>query len=138
MPVEQALQSASQQIDAGHLQAAEAILRQILDKSPTHAEALRLMGILAHQAGNSELAGELIGTAFVTFAEGVWLWLTRPIRGRRLARILAVLRQPSFQAQYFSCRGVKSSDDGSMARCAPCVSVVTVNAGSCFRCHFVL
>lgn len=70
MPVEQALQIASQQIDAGQLQAAEAILRQILDKSPTHAEALRLMGILAHQAGNSELAGELIGTAFVTFAEG--------------------------------------------------------------------
>lgn len=35
MPIEQALQIAAQQIDAGQLQPAEAILRQIQDKSPT-------------------------------------------------------------------------------------------------------
>ena len=66
MPIPQALQIAAQQIDAGRLPPAEAILRQILDKLPTHAEALHLMGVLAYQAGKAELAVELIGKAIAS------------------------------------------------------------------------
>lgn len=63
LSIPQALQLAGQQIDAGQLPQAEAILRQILQRQPRHAGAMHLMGVLAHQAGKTELAAELIGKA---------------------------------------------------------------------------
>ncbi len=61
--MEQALALAGKQIDAGQLQEAEGILRQILQKQPRNAFALHLMGVLAHRAGRAMLAVDLIGKA---------------------------------------------------------------------------
>ncbi len=63
LSVEQALAQAGQQVDAGQLQSAERILRQILQRQPRNAFALHLLGIIAHHAGRAELAVELIGKA---------------------------------------------------------------------------
>ena len=63
IPIDQAIMLAGQQIDAGQLQSAEGILRQVMQKQPNHPFALHLMGIIAHRAGRAELAIELIGKA---------------------------------------------------------------------------
>jgi len=63
LSIPQAMQLAAQQIDGGQLPQAEAILRQILQQQPRHAGALHLMGVLAHRAGKTGLAVELIGKA---------------------------------------------------------------------------
>ena len=46
LPIEQAIVLAGQQIDAGQLQSAEGMLRQILQKQPKNPFALHLMGSL--------------------------------------------------------------------------------------------
>ena len=61
--IPQAIELAGQQIDNGQLAQAEAILQQILNQHPQHAGALHLMGVLAHKAGKTILAVELIGQA---------------------------------------------------------------------------
>jgi predicted O-linked N-acetylglucosamine transferase (SPINDLY family) len=48
---------------AGRLQAAEAIYRQILQADPQSADAWHFLGILAHQAGNFQTAVDHIGRA---------------------------------------------------------------------------
>ena len=47
----------------GQLAEAEKIYRQILDLDPHHADALHLLGVLAHQVGRDDVAVELIGKA---------------------------------------------------------------------------
>ena len=63
IPIEQAIHLAAQQIDAGQLPAAEAMLRQVLQQQPKNAFAMHLLGVIAHHAGRAELAVELIGKA---------------------------------------------------------------------------
>ncbi len=58
-----ALAIAIQHHQAGRLQAAEQIYRQILQAEPNNADALHLLGVTAHQAGKHELAIETIGRA---------------------------------------------------------------------------
>ena len=48
---------------AGRLQEAEAIYRQVLEAEPNNPDALHLLGVIAHQMGNKELPVELIGRA---------------------------------------------------------------------------
>jgi tetratricopeptide (TPR) repeat protein len=48
---------------AGRLDAAEQIYRQILQAEPDHADARHLLGVAAHQAGRHALAVECIGRA---------------------------------------------------------------------------
>jgi protein O-GlcNAc transferase len=55
---------------AGRLEQAAAIYRQILGVAPQHAEALHLLGVVAHQRAQSATAVELIGRA-VELAPGV-------------------------------------------------------------------
>ena len=62
-PLPQQLKLAAQQIDAGHLRSAEAVLQPILKQQPRCAEAFHLMGVLAHKRGKTGLAVELIGQA---------------------------------------------------------------------------
>ena len=64
--IEQALQLAERHQAAGQLQQAEMLLRQILQARPKHAIALHLMGVIAHQAGKTELAVQLIGQAITS------------------------------------------------------------------------
>ncbi len=58
-----ALSLAIRHLQAGRLQKAERLCRQILERQPDHADALHLLGVIAHQTGNSEVAVELIGRA---------------------------------------------------------------------------
>ncbi len=61
--ISQALAIAIQHHQAGRLQAAEQIYRQILALQPNHADAWHLLGVIAHQVGNHEIAVEYIGRA---------------------------------------------------------------------------
>ncbi len=63
VPIDQALQIATKHQAEGQLPQAEAILRQILKARPRHAFALHLLGIIAHQSGQKDLAIQLIGQA---------------------------------------------------------------------------
>jgi predicted O-linked N-acetylglucosamine transferase (SPINDLY family) len=63
MTNEQAIQIALGHHQAGRLAEAEGIYRQVLAQVPDHADALHLLGVLACQAGHTEVAIELIGRA---------------------------------------------------------------------------
>jgi len=61
--LQQAMIQAAQLQAQGRLQAAETLLRQVLQAYPNHAHALHLLGVVAHQSGQAELAIELINKA---------------------------------------------------------------------------
>jgi tetratricopeptide (TPR) repeat protein len=63
VPIEQALQIASQHQAAGQLEQAETILKQILRAQPRHAFALHLLGVIAHQSNQKDLAIQLVKQA---------------------------------------------------------------------------
>ena len=48
---------------AGNLQQAEAIYRQILQADPNHADAWHLLGVIAHQVGQHDMAIQYISQA---------------------------------------------------------------------------
>src|SRR5690242_12330252 len=59
----EALESARQQQQAGNFRAAEQIYRQILTADPNQPDTLHLLGVLAFQTGEHELAVEHISRA---------------------------------------------------------------------------
>ena len=61
--ISDALAIALQHHQAGRLQAAEQIYRQVLVIDPTQADAVHLLGVLAHQMGKHEIAVETIQQA---------------------------------------------------------------------------
>ena len=61
--VSEALAIAIQHLQAGRLQAAEQIYRQILAIQPNHADAIHLLGVIASQVGKHEVAVEYIQRA---------------------------------------------------------------------------
>jgi predicted O-linked N-acetylglucosamine transferase (SPINDLY family) len=61
--IEEALAQAKRHHQAGAFQEAERICLQILNEQAEYPEALHLLGVLAHQRGNSTAAVELIGAA---------------------------------------------------------------------------
>jgi tetratricopeptide (TPR) repeat protein len=61
--IPEALAIALEHHQAGRLQAAEQIYRRILDVEPGHAEAIHLLGVLAHQVGRNDVAIEYIDRA---------------------------------------------------------------------------
>jgi predicted O-linked N-acetylglucosamine transferase (SPINDLY family) len=61
--IPEALQIALQHHQAGQLQDAEALYRQILQVQPQHPDALHLLGVLAHQGGQHEVAVRYIERA---------------------------------------------------------------------------
>ena len=127
MAIPQALRIAAQQIDAGQLQPAEAILRQILSKLPAHAEALHLMGVLTHQTGNSELAVDLIGKAIASQPGNAHFHANRGEMLRLLKRLdeaiqhgETAIRLAPDQASYHSNLGVAYYDSKDYARAEAC------------------
>ena len=66
LPLAQVLALAEQHRQAGRLQAAEDLCRQILQAVPGHAETLHLYGIIAHQAGNLPAAIDLVRQAIAS------------------------------------------------------------------------
>ena len=65
MTISQAFQAAYQHHQAGRLAEAEALYRQILAVQPNHADALHLLGLVAHQVRRHDLAVEWIRRAIV-------------------------------------------------------------------------
>ena len=61
--VSEALAIAIQHHRAGRLQAAEQIYRQILQDEPNQADAMHLLGLIAHQVGKHGIAVESIRRA---------------------------------------------------------------------------
>jgi tetratricopeptide (TPR) repeat protein len=72
LTIQQAFQLALQHHQAGRLQQAEQIYRQILASQPQHVDAMHNLGVLAHQLGRDEIALDLIRRAITikpNFAE---------------------------------------------------------------------
>lgn len=63
MTVAEALASAVQHHRSGRFAEAEALCRQILAAEPQHADALHLLGVIAHRTRHYEPAAKLIGRA---------------------------------------------------------------------------
>jgi len=63
--VAQALELAMRYHQAGDLQQAEQLYRQILQLDPLHADALHLLGLIAHQVGRNDLAIDYIRQALL-------------------------------------------------------------------------
>ena len=63
LTIQQAFDLALRHHQAGRLQKAEQIYRQILAQEPKHADALHLLGVIAHQGGHHDLAVDLIRQA---------------------------------------------------------------------------
>ena len=61
--IEQAIRAAAQHHAAGRLPEAEAVYRQILAFQPSHPDAVHLLGVIAHQRGQHDVAVELIRRA---------------------------------------------------------------------------
>ena len=59
----EALSLALQHHQAGRLQEAEALYRQILQVQPNHSDALHLLGVIAHQVGRHDVAVDYINKA---------------------------------------------------------------------------
>jgi len=63
MPPDESLRIAQQLQSEGKLEQAEILLNQIVSRTPSHAYALHLLGIINHQVGKSTLAIHLIEQA---------------------------------------------------------------------------
>ena len=61
--ISEALAIAIQHHQAGRLRTAEQIYRQILQAQPDHADAMHLLGVIAHQAGKHAIAVQYITRA---------------------------------------------------------------------------
>jgi protein O-GlcNAc transferase len=66
MTIQQTLELALQRYGNGRLRETEALCRQILDVEPQHADALHLLGVLAHQAGRNADAVALLRGAIAS------------------------------------------------------------------------
>lgn len=75
------LAKAAQQHQAGRLQEAETLYRQVLEMDPDNSEALHLMGVLASSVGDSERAIQLL-------EKSIFINPTDPIYHTNLASIL--------------------------------------------------
>lgn len=70
LSLSQTLTLALKHHQSGELQQAERLYRQVLEAQPDHADALHLLGLLAHETGNAELALENIGRAIQLLPTG--------------------------------------------------------------------
>jgi predicted O-linked N-acetylglucosamine transferase (SPINDLY family) len=61
--IQEAMTIAIRHHQGGRLQEAEQIYRQVIDHEPNHADAIHLLGLLAHQAGKHEIAMDSIRRA---------------------------------------------------------------------------
>ncbi len=73
MTIQQAYASAVQHHQAGRLQQAEQIYRQILAQQPARADALHLLGLIAYQVGRHEAAVDLIRPAWRISTERIFV-----------------------------------------------------------------
>ncbi|MFC1845004.1 tetratricopeptide repeat protein [Thermodesulfobacteriota bacterium] len=81
------LQQALALHEAGRLQPAEKLYRQILATQPDHPQALHYLGILAHQLGENELSAELINNALKCSPDYVDAHINLGITFKRLGKL---------------------------------------------------
>ena len=77
---------------AGRLDEAEAHYRQALADDPNHAEALHLLGLLAHQLGQHDIAVGLIGQAIISADDRPWYYLNIGVALQALGRLDLAVR----------------------------------------------
>jgi tetratricopeptide (TPR) repeat protein len=105
--ISEALAAAMQHHQAGRLQAAEQIYRQILAVEPNQAGAWHLLGLLAYQAGRHEVAVEYI-------ARAITLKDTEPAFHSNLGEAYRALRRiPEAVACYRRALGLKPDYAGA-------------------------
>ena len=63
LTIQQAIDLAAQHHTAGRLSEAESIYQQILQSDPNQPIALHLLGVIAHQKGDNDVAVDLITKA---------------------------------------------------------------------------
>jgi protein O-GlcNAc transferase len=63
MLIQQTFATAMQYHRGGCLSEAESLYRQILQADSNHADALHMLGVLAHQTGRQQLAVDMISLA---------------------------------------------------------------------------
>jgi Flp pilus assembly protein TadD len=104
MTIQQAIDTAIAQQRSGHFREAELIYRQILAQEPNHPQAMHLIGLLAYDAKNYELAEQLMLRAIslddtrAQFHGNLGLVLTA--RGRKAAAIESFRRAIAIQPDY--------------------------------------
>lgn len=105
-----AIEAAAQHHHAGRLRKAEAIYKHVLQIEPDNVDALHLLGLVAGQFGNHEIAVELIGRAiklnpkvamFHNNLGQTYLTLDRPEEAITHCREALVL-QPNFPEAYYN------------------------------------
>jgi predicted O-linked N-acetylglucosamine transferase (SPINDLY family) len=112
---------------AGRLAEATAEYRQALAHDPSHAEALHLLGLLAHQLGRPESAVELIGRAITSAADRPGYHLNLGVVLQALGRLdeaiaayrQAITLQPD-SATALNNLGIALQLRGSLAEAIPC------------------
>ncbi len=123
----QALQIAIQHHNAGQLQQAEILYRQILQVEPSHPDALHLLGVLALQVGRPEAAIEQIGKALQSHPDspdflnnyGEACRLTRRYAEAAVALRRALALRPSFPEAYNNLGNV-FKEQGELAVAQEC------------------
>src|SRR6185436_6770926 len=63
MSVQEAMKLAATHHGAGRLRRAEIVLRQLLQQRPDHTDALHMLAVIAHQAGQTKIGIGLIESA---------------------------------------------------------------------------
>ena len=87
IPIPLAMTIAAEKIDAGELQHAEGILRQVEKKQPDNPHVMHLLGIIAHRVGRTEVALEMIGKAIEKMPNEVQFHINRGEMCRLLKRL---------------------------------------------------
>jgi protein O-GlcNAc transferase len=125
-PVARMLQEALAHHQAGRLPDAESLYQQILMVAPDHSDALHLLGVIAFQKGQNEMAAELIGrsvgikptaVAYCNLGDA-FLGLGRPEDAVASYR-QAITLQPDYAEAHFSL-GIAFQNRGRMSDAAAC------------------
>jgi tetratricopeptide (TPR) repeat protein len=89
--IAQMLSAAIHHHQSGRLAEAEGLYRRILEADAGHADALHLLGVIAHQIGRNSIAVDLIGKAIAINGTVVPYYLNRGAALKALGRLDAAL-----------------------------------------------
>ena len=111
---EQKLAAALAQHSAGAIDAAAALYREVLDSDPHQADALHMLGVIAQQKGNGELALKLTEAALAVRANMPLAWHNRAMilraQGRKEEALQsareALGRDPRLANAWNTCAGL--------------------------------
>jgi protein O-GlcNAc transferase len=143
--IEQAVALALQHHQAGRLQEAEKLYRQILARQPKHFIAMHYLGVIAHQAQKNDIAVELIRQAIAlspNYAEA-YNNLGNVLRDRKqLDQAIAAFRRaiairPNY-AEVFNNLGVVLKDNGQVDEAIAAYSRAIVLKPDSPEAHFNL